>query len=110
MIPYDRPFQEVPMLPLKGRAWLATSFAAMVFAFTFLSAGSHAQGRRAFSFRVEVDGVSLGNFKSVSGLSTETEVIEFRDGGSDVIRKLPGLTKYSNVKLTRAFTGDTTLY
>jgi phage tail-like protein len=65
---------------------------------------------RRFLFRVEIDGLNAGFFKSVSGLSIETEVIEFREGGSDVIHKLPGARKYPNLVLKQGFTGDTALY
>lgn len=44
----------------------------------------------------------IGGFKSVSGLTSETEVVEFREGGDpEVVRKLPGRTKYSNIVLKR---------
>ena len=62
-----------------------------------------------YTFVVHIEGKSLGAFRQVSGLSVETEVIEFRDGnGSSTF--LPGNTKYSNIKLGRAFTGDTRLW
>ena len=66
----------------------------------------------AFSFAVEIGGQQTGFFRSVSGLSIETEVIEFQEGGnnSGTIRKLAGLTRYANIRLTRGFTGDRALY
>ena len=33
-----------------------------------------------FNFRVEIDGVDVGAFTEVSGLDSETEVIEYRTG------------------------------
>jgi phage tail-like protein len=65
---------------------------------------------RQFTFRVEIEGLDVGFFRSVSGLSIETEVIEFREGGSDVIHKLPGVRKYTNIVLKRGFTGSSALY
>ena len=65
----------------------------------------------AFLFAVEIDGLTTGFFRSVGGLAVETEVIEFKEGGdAGTIRKLPGVTRFANIRLTRRFTGDRTLY
>jgi phage tail-like protein len=63
----------------------------------------------AYYFEVTIGGQAY-QFRSVSGLRIETEVIEYQEGGSDVIRKLPGPTRYSNIRLTRPFSGDRSLY
>jgi phage tail-like protein len=64
----------------------------------------------AFLFAVEIGG-QTGFFRSVDGLSSETEVVDYREGGnSDVIRKLAGVTRFANIRLTRVFTGDRSLY
>ncbi|MCB1742641.1 MAG: phage tail protein [Gammaproteobacteria bacterium] len=63
------------------------------------------------AFVVERDGVVVGYFTEVSGLGSETEVIEFREGGnSELIRKLPGLTRYPDVTLKRGLSTDLTLW
>ena len=65
-----------------------------------------------FHFVVDWGGTRIG-FTEVSGLSFETEVIEYREGNSPVYnkRKLPGLTKYSNIVLKRGvFLGDFEMY
>jgi phage tail-like protein len=65
----------------------------------------------AFLFSVEIDGLNTGFFRSVGGLKVETEVFEFKEGGeAGIIRKLPGVTRFANIRLTRGFTGDRTLY
>ena len=65
----------------------------------------------AFYFEVEITGQKTAFFRSVSGLKIETEVIEFQEGGdTGTIRKLAGVTRYANIRLTRAFTGDRSLY
>jgi phage tail-like protein len=47
----------------------------------------------------------------VSGLESETEVIEYRTGSeSNALRKLPGLTKHANVVLRRGVTQDAELW
>jgi len=65
-----------------------------------------------FNFTVDIGvGDELG-FSEVEGLSGEIEVIEYREGADPVntARKLPGLTKYSNVTLRRGITGRTDLF
>jgi phage tail-like protein len=60
---------------------------------------------KAFNFRVEIDGIQVAGFTECSGLSTETDVIEYREGNErGGIRKLPGLTKFANIVLKRGIT------
>jgi phage tail-like protein len=67
---------------------------------------AEAQVRGGLTFRVEIDGVPTSFFKSVSGLDSETEVVEYRDGANpNVVRKLPGATKYPNIVLKKGYTG-----
>jgi phage tail-like protein len=65
----------------------------------------------AFNFIIEIDGIAVAGFSECSGLSTETDVIEYREGG-DIggPRKLPGLTKYSNIVLKRGITKSRDLW
>jgi phage tail-like protein len=66
---------------------------------------------KAFNFLVEIDGIARAGFSEVSGLESETSVIEYRLGGeSNTVRKLPGLTKYANVVLRRGVTQDADLW
>jgi phage tail-like protein len=63
-----------------------------------------------YSFVLEIEGATAGQFRSVSGLSAETEVVEFREGGENsLVHKLPGRLKYSNIVLKRGFIPDTVL-
>ena len=63
-----------------------------------------------YNFRLEIAGTPAGEFKSVSGLSAETEVIEYREGGDDnLVRKLPGRLKYSNIVLRRGYVPEPVL-
>jgi phage tail-like protein len=65
-----------------------------------------------FNFRVELDGITAGFFSEVSGLDSETEVIDYRTGDSKTSSavKLPGLTKYPNIVLKRGITRDVSLW
>jgi len=63
-----------------------------------------------FKFRVEIDGINVAGFCEVSGIGSEIEVIEYREGGEDHTRKLPGLIKFTNVTLKRGMTDSRDLY
>jgi phage tail-like protein len=67
---------------------------------------------RAFNFRVEIDGLVVASFSEVSGLSSDGDTVDYREG-TDValtVRKLPGLRKYSNVTLKRGVTQSLDLW
>jgi phage tail-like protein len=65
---------------------------------------------KAFNFLVEIDGIAHAVFSEVTGLESETAVIEYRAGGENVVRKLPGLTKFGNITLKRGITQDAELW
>jgi phage tail-like protein len=67
---------------------------------------------QGFNFLVEIDGVTVAGFSEVSGLSSETAVIEYREGNDrrNSVRKIPGLTKFSNITLKRGITTDRSLW
>ena len=67
---------------------------------------------KAFNFLVEIEGVARAAFSEVSGLESETAVIEYRVGSEKVnwVRKLPGLTKFANITLRRGVTQDADLW
>jgi phage tail-like protein len=73
--------------------------------------GSRNDPYSAFNFLVEIDGVTVAGFSECSGLSAETDAIEYRTGAEDItVRKLPGLAKYSNITLKRGFTQSKELW
>ncbi len=64
-----------------------------------------------FNFVIEIDGVVKGGFSEVSGLTTDTNIIEYREGNEiGTVRKLPGLMKYNNIVLKRGWTKDKSLW
>jgi phage tail-like protein len=65
-----------------------------------------------FNFQVEIDGVVAAGFSEVSGLSTDTNIIEYREGNEQqgTVRKLPGLIKYSSIVLKRGWTASQALW
>lgn len=65
-----------------------------------------------FSFQVKIAGTELV-FQEVTGLSAESQVIEYRAGNSKVYStiKMPGLQKFGNITLKKGmFTKDSALY
>lgn len=65
----------------------------------------------AFNFLVEISGVTQAGFSECSGLTMETDPIEYRNGDEDItVRKLPGLKKFTNISLKRGFTTGKELY
>jgi phage tail-like protein len=66
---------------------------------------------QALQIRLTVGGREIaGRFRECSGLESETEVIEHREGGDrgdTGVRKLPGASKWSNITLKRGI--DTSL-
>jgi phage tail-like protein len=65
-----------------------------------------------FNFLIEIDGVVKGGFSEASGLTTDTNIIEYREGAEQhgTTRKLPGLIKYNNIVLKRGWTKDKSLW
>jgi phage tail-like protein len=55
-----------------------------------------------FHFQVEWGGANLG-FSEISGLTRETQVIEYRDGESKQynVVKMPGIPKFGNITMKR---------
>jgi phage tail-like protein len=64
-----------------------------------------------FNFLVEMDGITRAAFQECSGFDSTIDVIEHREGGENTtLRKLPGMTKYSNIQLKWGITDDRELY
>jgi len=64
------------------------------------------------NFRVEIDGIAVAAFAECSGLSSETTVIEYREGTDRQAgpRLLPGLTRYGPIVLRRGVTSNRDLW
>ena len=64
-----------------------------------------------YNFLVELDGITRAAFQECSGFDSTIDVIEHREGGENTtLRKLPGMTKFSNITLKWGITDDTELY
>jgi phage tail-like protein len=70
----------------------------------------------SYHFLLEIQGVIndnkviVGGFKSVSGMDSETEIIEFKQGNDIVVRKKPGRTTFNNIVLERGYTATDDLF
>ena len=55
---------------------------------------------RNFNFLVEIDGIAQARFAECTGIGASIDVVTYREGGDPtIVRKLPGLTHYSNIVL-----------
>jgi len=76
-----------------------------------MATGDRVDPYAQFNFLVEIDGVARAGFTEVGGLSTEQDVIEYREGSNaPTVSKLPGLSKFMNIALKRGFTQDFDLW
>ena len=70
----------------------------------------------SYHFLLEIQGIIsdnkiiVGGFKSVSGMDSSTEVVEFKQGNDKVVRKKPGRTTYSNIVLEPGYTATDDLW
>ncbi len=66
---------------------------------------------RAFNFRLEIDNVTAGSFSECSGLSSDGDAIDYREGTDSLtVHKLMGLRKFANITLKRGYTLNTELW
>lgn len=66
----------------------------------------------AYNFLVEIDGVTSAGFNEITVLSSEIDVIEYREGADTgaYLRKLRGLSKNAEVTLKRGYTTNKDLW
>lgn len=64
-----------------------------------------------FRFLLEIDGITQAGFSECSGLGSNVEVIEYREGGdAATVRKLPGKNSYPDITLKWGITDSQELY
>jgi len=61
---------------------------------------------RGYNFRIELDNTAVAAFREASGLSLNTDPVDYREGTDNwlSVRKLPGLRKHGNILLKRGIT------
>jgi phage tail-like protein len=73
--------------------------------------GARVDPYMAFNFLVEIDGVTVAGFSECSGLTNETDPVDYREGFMDTyLLKLPGLRKFPVIVLKRGFTDNVDLW
>ena len=77
-----------------------------------MATGDRKDPYRGFNFRVEIDNITVGAFSDVSGLSSDGDIVEYREGTDRElhVRKLMGLRKFSNIMLKRGYTDNRELW
>ena len=76
-----------------------------------MAVGDRVDPYAQFNFIVEIDDVEVAGFTEVTGLSAESDVIEYREGHEPAtVRKLPGLFKFTNITLRRGYTESVVLW
>ena len=66
---------------------------------------------KGFRFLVEIDGIQQAAFTECSGLGSQIEVVEYRDGSeANQVRKLPGKVIYPDIVLKWGVTDSRELY
>src|SRR5439155_2773377 len=61
---------------------------------------------KRFKFRVKWDGRYVPGISKVTGLQRDTEVAVVREGGSTLVRRVPGTTTFAPIVLERGVTHD----
>ena len=67
---------------------------------------------RGYNFRVELDNTNVASFRECSGLTLNTDPVDYREG-TDLplsVRKLTGMRKYTNITLKRGYTENEDLW
>lgn len=85
------------------------SLAVAVCVFLFLVPAAAAKAdelKLSHYFTITVPEIGTATFRSIQGLSSENEVIEYRDGSTGVTRKIAGALKYSDIALKRTVSSD----
>ena len=73
-----------------------------------MATGDRKDPYRGFNFRIEIDGISLGSFSDVSGLTSDGAIVEYRNG-DDIplhVRKMPGLNIAGPLTLKNGLTDN----
>ena len=76
-----------------------------------MATGDRVDPYAQFNFLIEIEGVVRGGFTECTGLDTESDVIEYREGSMPpTVTKLPGLLKYSVIEMKAGFTDNKEIY
>ena len=91
--------------------WLGALTAGLMLLFAVLSADAQSQEDPMvnFHFGLDCNGQIIGFFSSVSGIGSESEVVEHKvvdNKGTEIIRKIPGRLRWLDITLKRGITSS----
>jgi phage tail-like protein len=74
--------------------------------------GDRVDPYKGFNFRIELDNSAVAGFREASGLTFNTDPVEYREGTDRFLhpRKLTGLRKFANITLRRGITDNRELW
>lgn len=77
-----------------------------------MATGQDSNPYQHYNFLVEIDGVPRAGFTEVSGMTTDTDPIPYREGADKALhaRMLTGLRKYTPIVCKRGWTQDKFLW
>jgi len=71
-----------------------------------MATGGRSDPLVSYHFHVEIDGITQAQFRECAGLTSESQVVEYKESvkGVTTIRKQPGALKWSDITLKRGVT------
>ncbi len=73
--------------------------------------GSKKEPLPSSNFLVEIEGITSAQFTHVEGIGSETEVVEYREGGeANEVKVIPGLTRTTPIILKRILSDNEELW
>ena len=72
---------------------------------------SNTPGSTVVALRLDLDGTQIGFLEDCAAFGSETEVTEViihQQNGQDIVRKIPGRTRLTNIACSRGLSQDTT--
>jgi phage tail-like protein len=77
-----------------------------------MATGDRKDPFRGYNFRLEIDSINKAGFRECSGLDASTDSVDYREGNEkgNIVRKLSGLNKHSNITLKSGITDDHSLW
>lgn len=76
-----------------------------------MAVGDRVDPFMSFNFLVEIDNATIAGFSEIDGISSEIEIVEYREGkDARHARKLTGMHKFGNITMKNGFTDNDELH
>ena len=63
-----------------------------------------------YNFKIEIDGITEGHFKQCTNLGARVQTISYREGGDQVVHRIPGQVEYADATLRGGVTASRQLW